>query len=90
MYFADTLPRAYQSPNMKEPERSEKEKEVESILIHAIEYFAISEPQLNEIKGETAKYSTLQILKHVILKGWPDNKASVPFEVISYFNIREK
>ena len=55
---------------MKEPERSETEKEVESI--HAIEYLASSEPQLNEIKEETAKDSTLQILKHVILKGWPD------------------
>ena len=56
----------------------------------AIEYLAISEPQLNEIKEETANDSTFQILKHVILKGWPDNKASVPFEVIPYFNIREE
>lgn len=88
MYLADTLSRAYQSPNVKEAERSETEKEVESI--HAIKYLAISEVQLNEIKQETAKDSTLQTLKHIILKGWPDSKASVPFEIIPYFNIREE
>lgn len=88
MYLADTLSRAYQSPNVKEAERSETEKEVESI--HAIKYLAISEVQLNEIKQETAKDSTLQTLKYIILKGWPDSKASVPFEIIPYFNIREE
>ena len=88
MYLADTLSRAYQSPNEEEPERSETEKEVESI--HAVEYLAISEVQLNEIKQETARDSTLQTLKHMILKGWPDSKASVPVEIIPYFNIREE
>jgi len=88
MYLADTLSRAYQSPNEEEPERSETEKEVESI--HAVEYLAISEVQLNEIKQETARDSTLQTLKHMILKGWPDSKASVPVEIIPYFNTREE
>ena len=88
MYLADTLSRAYQSPNEEEPERSETGKEVESI--HAVEYLAISEVQLNEIKQETARDSTLQTLKHMILKGWPDSKASVPVEIVLYFNIREE
>lgn len=76
MYLVDTLSGAYQSPNVKESETSETEKEVERI--HAIEYLAIPGAQLKEIKQETAKDSTLQILKHVILKGWPDSRASLP------------
>ena len=65
LYLADTLSRAYQSPNMKKPEKSETEKEVESI--HAIEYLAISEVQLNKIKQETARDATRQTLKQMNL-----------------------
>jgi len=53
MHLADTLSQAYQGPNVGEPERSETDKEVESI--HAMQYLAISEVQLNKIKQETVK-----------------------------------
>ena len=88
MYLADTLSRAYQSPGPDDSQRSEIEKEEESI--HAVDYLAIPEHQLSEIKQETAKDPALQILKQVILKGWPENRASVPHEVSHYFNIREE
>ena len=61
MYLADTLSRAYLSLSPTDTQRSETEKEVESI--HAVDYLAISEQQLSEIKQETAKYLTLQTLK---------------------------
>ena len=80
-YLADTLSRAYPTPSPKDSQRSDTEREVESI--HAVDYLAISEQQLSEIKQETAKDPTLQILKQVILRGWPDNNNSVPKEVSS-------
>ena len=45
---------------------------------------------MSDIKQETAKDPTLQILKQVILKGWPEHRASVPHEVSQYFNIKEE
>ena len=88
MYLADTLSRAYLSLSPTDTQRSETEKEVESI--HAVDYLAISEQQLSEIKQETAKDPTLQTLKNVILRGWPENSSSVPKEVSEYFNVRDE
>ena len=48
MYLADTLSRAY----LPTTDRSPTEKEVEQI--HAVDFLAISEPQLVEIQQETA------------------------------------
>ena len=59
MYLADTLSRAYPTTSPKDSQRSDTEREVESI--HAVDYLAISEQQLSEIKQETAKDPTLQI-----------------------------
>ena len=88
MYLADALSRAYQSLSPTDTQRSETEKEVESI--HAVDYLAISEQQLSEIKQETVKDPTLQTLKNVILRGWPENSSSVPKEVSEYFNVRDE
>ena len=66
MYLVDTLSRAYQSLSPTDTQRSETERDVESI--HAVEdNLAISEQQLSEINQETAKDPTLQTLKKVIL-----------------------
>ena len=65
MYRVDTLSRAYQSLSPTDTQRSETERDVESI--HAVEdNLAISEQQLSEINQETAKDPTLQTLKKVI------------------------
>ena len=87
-YLADTLSRAYLSLSPTDTLRSETENEVESI--HAVDYLAISEQQLSEIKQETAKDPTLQILKNVILRGWPESSSPVPKEVSKYFNVRDE
>ena len=88
MYLADTLSRAYLSLSPTDTQRSETQKEVESI--HAVDYLAISEQQLTEIKQETAKDPTVQTLKNVILRGWPENSSSVPKEDSEYFNVRDE
>ena len=88
MYLADTVSRAYLSQSPTDTQRSETEKEVESI--YAVDYLAISEQTLSEIKQETAKDPTLQTLKNVILRGWPENSSSVPKEVYECFNVRDE
>ena len=66
MYLVDNLSRAYQSLSPTDTQRSETERDIESI--HAVEdNLAISEQQLSEINQETAKDPTLQTLKKVIL-----------------------
>ena len=88
MHLADTLSGAYQSLSPTDAQRSETEREVESI--HAVDYVATSEQQLSEIKQETAKEPTVQTLKNVILRGGPENSNSVPKEVSEYFKVRDE
>ena len=86
IYLADTHSRAYLSLSPTDTQRSETEVE----RIHAVDYLAISEQQLSEIKQETAKDPTLQTLKNLILRGWPENSSSVPKEVSEYFKVRDE
>ena len=86
MYPADTVSRAFISVSSTDTQRSETEKEVESI--HAVDYLAISEQQLSNIKEEKVKDLTLQTLKNMILRGWPENSSSVLKEVSEYFNVK--
>ena len=85
--FLDTI-KSLVSLRPTDTPRSETGKEVESI--HAVDYLAISKQQLSEIKQETAKDPTLQTLKNVNLRGWPENSSSVPKEVSEYFNVRDE
>ena len=60
MHLTDTLARAYQSLSPTDTQTSETKRDVESI--HTVDYLAILEQQLNEIKQETAKHPNLQDL----------------------------
>ena len=84
MYLADTLSRAY----LPTTDHSSTEKEVERI--HAVDFLAISEPQLVEIQQETAADPVLQSLTQVILKGWPEKKDDLPIELHPYFDVRDE
>ena len=66
IYLADTLSCAY----LPTTDHSSTEKEVERI--HAVDFLAISEPQLVEIQQETAADRVLQSVTQAILKGLPD------------------
>ena len=50
----------------------------------------LSEPQIQEIRGETAKDPVLRFLKAVILNGWPNQGESLPTELRQYFNVRDE
>jgi len=80
VYLADTLSRAHL------PGKADQEVE----RIHSVNFLSVSEPQIQEIREETAKDPVLQSLKAVILNGWPNQTESLPAELHQYFNVRDK
>ena len=50
-----------------------------------LSYLPISEAKLKEIQSATARDGALQEVKKSILNGWPDNKSTLPREVMPYF-----
>lgn len=85
MYLADTHSRAY-LPHEHHPGKTDQEVG----RIHSVNFLSVSEPQIQEIREETAKDAILQSLKAVILNGWPNERESLPTELRHYFNIRDE
>ena len=50
----------------------------------------MTENRISEIQSASAIDPELQLLKTVILKGWPTDKLGIPPEVIPYFPIRDE
>ena len=84
LYLADTLSRAYLRQEHF-PGKADQEAE----RIHSKKFLSVSEPQIQEIREETAKDPVLQSLKVVILNGWLNKRESLPTELYQYFNIRD-
>ena len=78
MYLADTLSRAY-LPQEHYPGKAHQEVE----RVHSVNFLSISEPQIQEIREETAKDPVLQTLKVTILNGWPSQRKKLPPELPS-------
>ena len=66
MYLADTLSRAYL------PSSENTQGDFEMIKVHKI--LPVSEEKHYEILRHTSKDKLLQLLKEVILTGWPEDK----------------
>ena len=45
---------------------------------------------MDEIRVETQRDEASQALKEVILRGWPDDKKSLPSQVLPYYSVRDK
>jgi hypothetical protein len=84
MYLADTLSRAHPT-SIK---RSEVEEETEHI--HVTQFVAISEPQLEKVRRETACDRPLQLVIKTIQSGWPNDKDRLPTELRPYHDIRDE
>ena len=81
MYLADTLSRACNS-------ESALADQIESIKV--IQSFRVSEPRLDEIRTYTKKDANLQVLKAIIIEGWPEHKKNVDPAVAPYFDFRDE
>ena len=82
MYLADTLSRSYL------PLKDHKEIEFEHVFM--VDCLPIRKERLTEIRIETEKDETMQTLKYVILKGWPDNPEDIPLLIRSCSNSKDE
>ena len=57
--------------------------------VNMASFLPISDQRLQEIRIETEKDETLQILKSVILQGWPAERNAAPVQVTPYYNVYE-
>ena len=53
-------------------------------------FLPISDQRMQDIRTETEKYETLQILNSVILQGWPAERNAVPVQVTPYYSVRDE
>ncbi len=84
MYVADALSRAYL------PETPENEKLCdESIDISVVESLPMSDSKLEEFITATEQSKTMQILKNLVINGWPQDIRKIPPEVRPYHTYRD-
>ena len=82
MFLADTLSRAFLP--------ADKQDENEFEIINMMKYLPVSEERLLLIQQDTEADGSLQVLKVVIQKGWPEHKSDVPSIISPYFNMRDE
>ena len=84
LYLADTLSRAFKPSNQPSPQ-----SDLETVCM--IANVPMTENRISEIQSACATIDQeLQLLKTVILKGWPTDKLGIPTEVLPYFPIRDE
>ena len=81
MYISDMLSRAYLPYDGKGDQFE---------IVNAVEHLPISPEKLAELKAETERDETLQLLAKVISKGWPEEKESLPMSLHVYFSTRDE
>ncbi|PFX14360.1 Retrovirus-related Pol polyprotein [Stylophora pistillata] len=82
MFLADTLSRALF------PAGQQDDSEFETT--NMIKYLPVPEERLQQIQHYTESDESLQVLKTVIQKGWPEHKMNVPVIISPYFNMRDE
>ena len=83
MYLADTLSRAYLA-STEHPSGTEFE------IVNNASCLPMSTARIVEIRTATEKDEALQILKQVILQGWPEERKDLPEQAKPYFSIRDE
>ena len=83
MHIADFLSRAY-LPSTDHPQMAEFEQ------VNMASFLPILDLRLQEIRNGTDKDETLQILKSVILQGWPPERSDAPAQVTPYSSLRDE
>ena len=81
MHLADLLSRAYLPDTAGANDFDE---------VNMVTGPSMSEDRIKELKTHTHHDNYLQVLKSVIIQGWPDNKSQVEDEAKPYFHIRDE
>lgn len=84
MYIADMLSRAY----LQESDENIGSREFDSI--NSVCFLPIGRERLEQIQKETESDESLQVLKQVIVKGWPTDKGECPAYATPYFHVRDE
>ncbi len=82
MYIADTLSRACLPEDIRHKDKFAS--------INAVSHLRIREERLKQLKSATEADETMQTLKTVILKGWPDTRQELPTQVTPYYSYRDE
>ena len=80
MYLADTLSRAF-------PKEVTSENHVD---VREVDYVPIKESRLIELREATKNDDDMNVLRKVILEGWPEDKMSLEETVRPYFQFRHE
>ncbi|KAK3703506.1 hypothetical protein QZH41_002225 [Actinostola sp. cb2023] len=83
MHLADTLSRAF-LPTTEHPSGADFEN------VNMASFLPISDERLQDIRLATDKDETLQLLKDVILRGWPAERKDLPTQITPYFSVRDE
>ena len=59
-------------------------------MINVLKILPVSEEKHDEILGHTSKDEVLQLLKEVILSGWPADKKSIPAVLNPNYSYRDE
>ena len=59
-------------------------------LVNMIKSLPVSDQKLKGIQRETDADQTLQVVKSLILKGWPNDKSDLPLQAAPYYGIRDE
>ena len=78
VYLADTLSQAHLP--------SSKNTQGDFEMVNELKILPVSEEKHDEILGHTSKDDVLQLLKEVILPGWPADKKSLPAVLNPYYS----
>ena len=83
MYIADMLSRAF-LPTTEHPSGTEFEN------VHMTSFLPISSEKVKDIQLATDEDESLQMLKQIIIQGWPQERKNLPIQVTPYFSIRDE
>ncbi len=86
MFTADTLSRSCRPSNAAAD--SSSDECVQAYVDMVVSSLPVSQQRYDEIRRETNKDKTLQVLKVAIQSGWPEYKHACPREICEYFNVR--
>jgi transposase InsO family protein len=78
--IADALSRA--------PLGTQPEQDIETVS--NLTFSAINDSRLSEIRDATEQDESLRMLRDVVVKGWPQNKATLPQAVAVYYSYRDE
>ena len=91
MYIADALSRGYLPNKLSCVDNTNVTFAVEEVnSVNMTENVAVTDERLEDIRQESLHEKEMQMLKNVIITGWPNNCKDVPELIRPYFKFRDE